>query len=404
MNALQILGNIDPIPRRQFNDEFRENTDYYVDMARKLKLPVQEIMRRHSPTQEQGYPEDCIHDLLYRNGVCVKSTLSQPATLFNEAYEVPHIRQLIFAYMDDVYERSFWGSAYDYLSRASDISSTLSNLTVNTAWRPIFDRPIGEKKMIAPQIRIGMLIAEIETQDDDVVRDSDYDVPTVDETMRNIAEGAEIPTVEMKASDDFKKMKKVGIGLELTDEFLDSDIRMSLVRKWVMRVAIVHEISLVIECVNILRDTAVRVDATGIPIGDDLDGIIDVGFEMEEPYMTTELVCPKALAKKWVKAVITATNAEPFPAGRFSSLFGGIEVRNMTSSPDGLSHVKGTNLAENEMLGIDTRFAINLFRKTRGSVNETDRNAGRQVQTRYLTERYLLKEDDENAVVRFVVA
>ena len=67
MNALQTLGNIQPISRRQFNDEFRENWNDYVDMSRKLKLPMQEIMRRHSPTQEQGYPEDCIHDLLFRN-------------------------------------------------------------------------------------------------------------------------------------------------------------------------------------------------------------------------------------------------------------------------------------------------------------------------------------------------
>ena len=401
MNAIEVLGKITPITRRQFNDEFRENHDAYVDMARQLKLPLQEIMRRHSPAQEQGYPEDCIHDLLYRNGICVKSTLTQPASLFNEIYDIPHLRQLVFAYMDDMYERSFWGSAYDNMTRATDIGNTLNAMTVNTAWRPVFDRPLGEKKMIAPQIRIGTLIAEMETIDDDVVRDSDYDVPTVDETMRVIAEGTDIPTVEMKLSDDMEKMKKVGIGLELTDEFLDSDVRMSAVRKWVMRVAIVHEISLVIEAVNILRATAVRVNSTGIAITDDLDGIIDVGFEMEEPYMITEIITTKAQAKKWVKAVMTGVTGYPFPTGQFGSLFGGMEMRNQTSTPNGLAYVNNTNLGATEMLGVDTRFALNLFRKTRGSVNETDRNAGRQVQTRYLTERYLLKEDDENAVVRF---
>ena len=124
----------------------------------------------------------------------------------------------------------------------------------------------------------------METIPEDLIRETDYDVPTADETMAAIAEGTRIPVVQMRLSSETQSMKKVGIDLEITDEFMTNPTRITAVRIWVERVATTHEIALVRECIDLLKAYADGVDADGTAMTYDLDGLITMNTEFDEPY------------------------------------------------------------------------------------------------------------------------
>ena len=163
--------------------------------------------------------------------------------------------------------------------------------------------------------------------------------------------------------------------------------RVSAVRIWVERVATTHEITLVREAVRTLK---VQGTANGaVDIAQTLDDIIKVNTEFEEPYMMTLLITSKAQARAWIKANVDAgmsgANFLSYPSGRFAGVFAGIQLVNMTSAPTRLAYVTDATagaLTAQEMLGIDDRAAIVLYRQTRGSVNERERIARRQVEAR----------------------
>ena len=142
-----------------------------------------------------------------------------------------------------------------------------------------------------------------------------------------------------------------------------------------------------------------------VAVGEALEDIIRVNTEFEEPYMVTILISDKTQARAWIKANIDSgiTNGGfyEYPSGRFSGIFSPISLINTSSAPGGLAYVSGTNLASGEMLAIDDRVAIVLYRQIRGSVNERERIARRQVEARYLTERYGFVIEDDNPIRLF---
>ena len=396
--------------RQALYEEFKRDPGHFRNLAKSRGLPLSAVLQVEAPTGDKYSPRSALHDLMMRDGLRVESDLNHPASTIGEFFTEPHRAELLYSYLDDVYERAFWkrtpSSSGVRAVPGGESGAAQSEFTENEMWRPYHDTPLMERKKIAPQVRIEDLIARVETIAEDLIRETDYDVPTVDETMSNIAEGTEIPVVQMRLRSETSSMKKVGIGLEITDEFMTNPTRVSAVRIWVERVATTHEITLVREAVRTLK---VQGTANGaVDIAQTLDDIIKVNTEFEEPYMMTLLITSKAQARAWIKANVDAgmsgANFLSYPSGRFAGVFAGIQLVNMTSAPTRLAYVTDPTtgaLASGEMLGIDDRAAIVLYRQTRGSVNERERIARRQVEARYLTERYGFVIEDDNPIRLF---
>ena len=124
------------------------------------------------------------------------------------------------------------------------------------------ERPITQRKMIAPQVRIGDIVSRVETVTEDLIRQPEYTTggstdttyigpvstaASSEEQMIAIAPGGRIPTTIISLGSRTAELKKVGIGVAVTDEFNSNNIRVSAVQTWVERVAVNHERAIVNE-------------------------------------------------------------------------------------------------------------------------------------------------------------
>ena len=434
-----------------FND-FRNNPAPFLKAAKKKNVPLSEIFRSLSPVAEEGWPEDPVLDMIARSGLRVSGTQNYPSSTVEDftKTEQEYGHYLLFDYLDRCYENTLLGGVNQRDTRATDPGSggfDESNFLAGQVYRPYMERPLTQRKPLSPQVRIGDVVSRVETVNEDLVRQPEfitnqdslaagtYNQPTenVDstgrlvfnpnETMINIAPGGKIPTTTIKLGSRSAELKKVGIGLAVTDEFNSNSVRVSALQTWVERVAVNHERAIVNEAVKTIVDgTNAGLNNQDIPIQQsaafaaDLEGIIYVNTYFEEPYMMDLLLCNKETARKWISAnvragtgnVTTVSNFAPYPQGRFSGIFSGIDLVNSNSQPTRLAYLNGleaqTGLDTNHLVGIDSRVTLVMYRHARGSVNERERIPSQQLEARYMTERYGFMLEDVNSRFRFLLS
>ena len=400
-----------PSSRKSVWEKFRRDPGEFTKEAKQRKVPLYEVLRINSPVPATGYPINALEDVIAREGLVVHGgdAVYQGSTVADFCKK-EYGQTLLLEYLDMNYERTYQNGVRKSLRQTDPNGSTgytASQFLAGQPYNPYMDQPLREDTMLAPQIPPSMLLANTVTISDDQIRKPRYDTPEGEETMVPVAAGAEIPVAVVTLQTSDAEIKKVGLGLGLTDEFLGNSNRVAAATIWVARVAVRHLIRVSREIVNQMvaaaaADAARRVSG----VTKNLEGIIDLNFEFEEPYSITTLIANKATAKEWVKAVVTSGagsgsdtvgNFQPYPAGRFSDLFGSIRLLNQSSAPTGLGYIEGTNLANDQMLALDARSAVVMYRHARGSINERERITSRQMEVRYLTERYGTDIDEPNS-------
>ena len=409
-------------------EKFRKEPEFFVKTAKQEGLPLSEVFRIEAPDADKGDHPDPLLDMIQKAGLRVESNRNYESSSLGDFTRSDYGHYLLFDWLDRCYENTILGRAADSSSTGIDESSYLPG----QVYRPYMERPLVERKRIAPQIRIGDIVSRVETVTEDLIRQPEYttatDAGAAEETMIPIAPGGKIPTTVISLGSRTAELKKVGIGVAVTDEFNSNNIRVSAVQTWVERVAVNHERAIVNEGIVTIRtgpnagvgNTAVPIPgSTGsIGIGSNLNGIITVNTYFEEPYMMDLLIADKTTARKWIQATVqanltgdatAATSAgqfAPYPQGRFNGLFAPMTLVNANSQPTRLAYldVGGSHgIGTNRMVGIDSRTTLVMYRHARGSVNERERIPSQQIEARYMTERYGFMVEDVNSRVEFNV-
>ncbi len=409
-------------------EKFRKEPEFFLKTAKQEGIPLSEVFRIEAPIADKTDHDDPLLDMIQKSGLRVESNRNYPSSTLGDFTRSDYGHYLLFDWLDRCYENTLLGI------RAADSGSTGIDETgylAGQVYRPYMERPITQRKMIAPQIRIGDIVARVETVTEDLIRQPEYttatDAGNAEESMVPIAPGGRIPTTIISLGSRTAELKKVGVGVAVTDEFNSNNIRVSAVQTWVERVAVNHERTIVNEGIAVIEDgTGAAVGGGNTPaptanVGSNLKGIIEVNTYFEEPYMLDLLIANKTTAQKWIQAVVqsnltgvansgtnvTSGDFQPYAAGRFSGLFSPITLINQNSAPTRLGYLTdgGTHgLGTNEMLGIDSRVTLVMYRHARGSVNERERIASQQIEARYMTERYGFMLEDINSRVVFTVA
>ena len=409
-------------------EKFRKEPEFFIKTAKQEGIPLSEVFRIEAPHADKGDHEDPLLDMIQKSGLRVECNPNYESSTLGDFTRTDHGHYLLFDWLDRCYENTLLGT------RAADSGSTgIDEATYlpGQVYRPYMERPLVERKRIAPNVRIGDIVARVETVTDDLIRQPEYitgagtntydgpqqGAPNVDEQMIGIAPGGKIPTTIISLGSRTAELKKVGIGLAVTDEFNSNNIRVSAVQNWIERVAVNHEIAIVEEGVNTIKaGTRAGVNNANIALtNEDIDrnlgGIIKVNTWFEEPYMLDLLIGTKATAVEWIEISVNSGptanaigNFQPYPAGRFSEIFAPISLVNRNSQPTRLAYLRNTGnhgLVADDLLGIDSRTTLVMYRHARGSVNERERIASQQIEARYMTERYAFMIEDSNSRVLF---
>ena len=418
--------------RKNVFEKFRKEPDFFLRTAKQEGIPLSEVFRIEAPNADKGDHEDPLLDMIQKAGLRVEGNRNYESSSLGDFTRTDYGHYLLFDYLDRCYEDTLLGK------REVDPGSggfDEGNFLAGQVYRPYMERPVTQRKMIAPQVRIGDIVSRVETVTEDLIRQpefiTDTDVaagaadPTQDpadnnERMVSIAPGGKIPTTIIRLGSRSTELQKVGIGVAVTDEFNSNAIRVSAVQTWVERVAVNHERAIVNEGVRtIVLGTGAGINPanSAIPIQNqavtaDLAGIILVNTYFEEPYVMDLLLCDKATARTWIAANVQAGGAGtnsflPYPQGRFSGVFAGIDLVNANSQPTRLAYLTGgstaTGIAADQLIGIDSRTTLVMYRHARGSVNERERIPSQQIEARYMTERYGFMIEDVNSRIRFTL-
>ena len=412
-------------------EKFRKEPEFFLKTAKQEGIPLSEVFRIEAPVADKGDHEDPLLDMIQKSGLRIESNRNYPSSTLGDFTRSDYGHFLLFDWLDRCYENTLLGT------RAADSGSTgidETNYLAGQVYRPYMERPITQRKMIAPQVRIGDIVSRVETVTEDLIRQPEYTTggstdttyigpvstaASSEEQMIAIAPGGRIPTTIISLGSRTAELKKVGIGVAVTDEFNSNNIRVSAVQTWVERVAVNHEIAIVEEGVNTIKSgTRAGVNNQDIPLSQQtvtggLEGIVTVNTWFEEPYMLDLLIARKDDAIDWITLNVQAGGMGAqflqYPGGRFSDVFSAISLVNRNNQPTRLAYLRngtsgnpaGHGLAANDMLGIDSRVTLVMYRHARGSVNERERIASQQIEARYMTERYAFMIEDPNSRVLF---
>ena len=298
--------------RRNVFEKFRKEPNFFLRTAKQEGIPLSEVFRIEAPHADKGDHEDPLLDMIQKSGLRVESNRNYESSTLGDFCRTDYGHYLLFDYLDRCYEDTILGT------RAADSGSTgfdEGNYLAGQVYRPYMEKPVVQRKRIAPQIRIGDIVARVETVTEDLIRQPEYtlgDQPVgpvapnssqiaTQEQMTPIAPGGKIPTTVISLGSRTTELKKVGIGVAVTDEFNSNNIRVSSVQTWVERVAVNHEKSIVEEGVRVIHDgtgagagsspsSPSNIALTPVDTPRTLVGITKMNMHFEEPYMMDLLI------------------------------------------------------------------------------------------------------------------
>lgn len=442
MNAFTPIG-IDPIPRDELYRRWKDDHEKLLKEARNHKLTLPFYLEQLSPVPVKGYPADAFGHLLACDNLGIRSnSTTSTATVMDFLQEGGRKELALWTQLDLDYDLCSSVHEYDLKEAGYDVDVILENrgfLTPdampgggekfaasastdagtpdNTPFRPRYTRALYENRKFRPPVAIADIASGIETIPGTTFQIPKYDVPAEDEYSVIVPEGGRMNVTTLKTETTPGQTFKVGEGLATSREFELNDLRMQAVRLWVRRVAMRHETVIVNRGINLLRANAG--DAVNIGATPDLSSILDVVLhfvdQVSNGYMIDKLFALKAETREWMVAGMESNaNRVPFGPvqGRYSDTFTGTRLGGRYQEPPYIYPVGptstdaniGVTLQENDLLGIDSRFGLIMYRQMRGLLQEEKYDAESQLRKRFLSQRNGWQPQDADAIVRFVYA
>ena len=411
--------DFDTISRGALVDKWRKNHEDILDLCNKSGDTLPIFLNKLSPRAVEGYPEDAMGHLLAAENLAIRSKTDSCSATVNDFLDGGPKEALMWAQLDldydtcsSIHELSMKTASVDKKAAAS--SNTDAAQVDNSPFKPRSTSALYENRKFRPQVTIADLASGIETIPGTTFQIPKYDTMPADERPIIVAEGAPMMVTRLTTSTETGQTFKVGEGLATSNEFDLSNLRMQTVRTWVRRVAMRHEIYIVNRGINVLYEAS----GSGVNIGSspNLASILRVALHFSDSesngYAIDRLFALKQEAEEWIIASVESSdNKVPFnaPDGRFSGIFGGVQLMNGVQEPVRLGVVGpnstdpnvGVNLVADDLLGLDSRFGLIFYRQQRGMMDESKYDPRSQVTERFLSQRVGWQLQDSNAVVKF---
>jgi len=407
--------------REQLYDDFNLNPAHYSGLAKKQKVNLPTLMNRLSPEGTPGYPQDAMGEMLARSGLEISGNATEASSSiedFLDSDEKLGPKETMFwAVLEKDYDIAT--SVYDLerkMKLNADVASTTSDAPEGGAARPRSTRPLYELNKFRPALSITDLAGGIETIPGMTWQVPNYATPAQDEYSTTISEGGNIPMTTLSTSEETGRTKKVGAGLRVTREFELNATLMSEVRMWVRRQGMRDEIRIVNEGINLLRTNTSTATTLGADanLGRKTFQTITTHFSSGSGYIMDKIVGLKSAILRLDEVAAQAGNAN-FAAGsgvppNFQGLYAPITIINRGVGPLEAAYVDdahatnpnlGANLAVREIIGLDSRWALILYRQARGVTNENRYDPATQVREYFLTQRFGWHLQDSGALARF---
>ena len=415
--------------RQELFDDFNLQPGYYSGLAKKYKVTLPTMMNRLAPEATSGYPQDAMSEMLARHRLEVSGNATDASSSIEEfldsGSELGPKETMFWATLERDYDIAT--SVYDLEQKMklNATTSLVSDSPEGGAARPRSTRMLYENNKFRPPVSITDIAGGIETIPGQTWQVANYDTPASDERSTTIPEAGPIPLTTLTTGEATGRTKKVGAGLSISREFELNSTLMSEVRTWVRRQGMRDEIRIVNEGVNLLKSsvTSDNTENIGSVAVLGLDAIIEVNtyFGSGSGYMLDLLLGTKPAVHQWIRAnvgnpITGAVNEvrRGYPAGAFGSVFNNIELVNRASGPTRVAYFDdtsattdpnvGNTLVNTELLGIDSRWSLILYRQARGVTNENRYDPSTQVRDYFLTQRFGWHLQDVNAIARFVYA
>ena len=390
--------------RDRLHRNFMEDPQNFVKQAKAAGDSLHAYMNKISPEPMSGFSDDAMGHILQKEELRITGTPTAPSASVEDFTKNEARRELFWATLDRDYDKT--SSIHDLQVKATNTDAALTD---NTPFKVRDTSPMVERNRFQPRLRIADIASRVET-----IAGTTWQVPEYQTTANNerstvIAEATRIPTTTVTTGTQTGRTDKIGAGLRISDEYQLNALNMETIRMWVRRVAMRDEITIVNEGVAILAANATLVKALGA-LG--LRDIIDVNLYGNGGYQFNTLVSTRTGASAWIEANVQSlgtSNQGPILDGSnqsFGSAIAPIQLINSTYGPTRLGFVDDgavTGLVDEELIGVDQRFALVLKRTQRGQTDETQRISSHQVTERYLTQRYGWDLEDPSAVVQWTM-
>ena len=276
-----------PVSRSVFLEEWRSDPTAIIEKAKENDLSLGGYANVRAPASEKS-PGGTMEWLLYNEGIRMVDFLGTPSSkmiylpkIYTEKGEsLDPLGQAMVAYWDQCYLRSLMTGFR---------TATLSGLTSQGGWRPLYD----EAPIRSPQISAGFNFTRIVGLTRGI-REDEYRVrrwanASTEQKMQKIVEGTEPEVFELTRKTKKVQLDNYRAGIEWTDEFInDPQTRAADITNAIEEIAIGHRLELLGDLGKLIVDTrtengaSYQYDVSNSTFG----GYTHTANRLEYPYWT----------------------------------------------------------------------------------------------------------------------
>jgi hypothetical protein len=261
--------------------------------------------------------------------------------------------------------------------------------------RPYAEAAAARVPGLAPAIPLSELVAITTPIDSDSYRAWYLTDTTAQERQVRVGPGAEIPTAKLTGGDHTITLHKFGRGLEATYEQLRRQ-RLDMIALHIGRLSIQTEADKVAAALAVLvagdgnastgatvsNLTTLDTAATAGTLS--LKGWLAFKMLFTNPYSLVAALAPSAIALQLMTLNVGSANT-PLVTIAAAAGFGGFSPIN-PGLADNVRIGWTSDAPANEIVGIDTRLALELVTEIGANISEIERYVSRQTQALYMTE------------------
>lgn len=347
----------------------------------KKGLPFETLLRKASQPAEGGELQSVLYDFMNREDMLPESSNVRPALKVEECLNTPFRANLLFAHWDKIYRDTFWRNATRNQNSRSFVS-TVDELTPGSIYRPYGDpRPVRNANRRTPDIALADLIAQVVTQDSDMVRGTSFEVDNSAGNLVVVPERGPFPEISFQLDEDSRAMKKIGIQLASSRESKLRESYVQTVDRVIEQVAQLQERALAVQAAKMIYDawdTTVNPIISGV--AENINGIVQVNTSGKNGYNIDTLIMGKNQFRDWVSALTSIApsggNAStPGTENRVPGVFGSVEVLNDLQAGHRIGYFDSADLttiglADNRLLGFERGMTLDFYQQTQGMVDE----------------------------------
>ena len=411
--------------RKELHTSYFQDYVPFCKAAERLDMSLPDFCNYASPKREyDGLPNDAIAEMFAHSNLVVNQSMRRKTATMSELADEGPTETLMWSLLDRDYDAASGMYDLEKTLKFADVGATEGELPERSSLRPRATRELYERNKFRPPIMLSQITSSMQTIDADAINLPEYTQAAEDERSKTLTEFENIPLTSITISERSVRLKRIGAGVRVSRQFELNNIRMTAIRTWIRRQGMRDEIRMIHEGVNTLIAAAVAAGGPVESIGTtpSFQQILGVytGFGTSSGYAVDLLIT-------------STTNAETFLAANTAVSQNGYVLRDLPDRAQvsggilprinyvnanvmevnliGFDNVQtaggddpgvdvGINLPTNQMLAVDSRFALIFLRRTRGIVTAEQYFPRSESRERYMTQYFGWGEQDRDAVRR----